>query len=272
VLLDEVLAQLDLWREQQPVTLRQLFYGLVGRGVIDKDERSYARLGELLVTARRASVVPFEAIRDDGSTFEVPYGYHGTADFLARVRAAARQYRRHRQAGQGRYVELWCEAAGMAPQLRRVADRYGVPVASSGGFDSLTAKYDAARRFAGREVPTVVLHVGDHDPSGCAIIDSAAEDITAFCDGGTVEFRRLAVTPELITELSLPTAPAKARDRRGEHMAATVQAEAIPPGVLAGIVVDGIKDVLDLGVYEQVLRFELADQAELVGLVEGVEL
>ncbi|MEE8408304.1 MAG: tyrosine-type recombinase/integrase [Myxococcota bacterium] len=76
--------------------------------------------------------------------------------------------------------EVWVEAAGMVPQATRVAHELGVPVYSSGGFDSLTTKREAAQRILERHRPTVVLHIGDYDPSGLSIFDSAAEDITAM--------------------------------------------------------------------------------------------
>ena len=53
-----------------------------------------------------------------------------------------------------------------AAQLARVASEYGVAVTASGGFDSLTSKYDLARSFADEERDIEVLHIGDHDPSG----------------------------------------------------------------------------------------------------------
>jgi hypothetical protein len=62
----------------------------------------------------------------------------------------------------------------------RVVGSYGITVYSSGGFDSLTVKYDAAKRIGEREVPTVILHVGDFDPSGLALFEAAAEDVAAF--------------------------------------------------------------------------------------------
>lgn len=273
VLLDEVLVQLDLWGDQLPVTIRQLFYGLIGRAVIDKTEPTYAKLCEVLNRARRAGMVPWESIRDDGPAVHVPWGFDDPDDFLRGVRYSARQFRRHRQDGQDAYLELWCEAAGMVPQLRHVAEPYGVAVATSGGFDSVTAKYDAACRFLDRDVPTIVLHVGDYDPSGCSIIDSAAEDITAFCDdtaAGIVQFRRLAVTPDQIRDLALPTAPPKAGDRRGEAMTDTVQAEAIPPAVLAEIVANEITSLINLEVYRQVLDIESGERAALVDLIGEV--
>lgn len=275
VLLDEVLVQLDLWGDQLPLTIRQLFYGLIARVVIDKTEANYSKLCEVLNRARRAGMVPWESIRDDGPAVHVPYGFDSPDDFLSDVRYSARLYRRHRQAGQDTYLEVWCEAAGMVPQLRRVAEPYGVAVATSGGFDSVTAKYDAARRFLARDTPTIVLHIGDHDPSGCSIIDSAAEDITAFVDDtepGIVEFRRLAVTPDQIRNLELPTAPPKAGDRRGEAMTDTVQAEAIPPAVLAEILRDEITSQIDIDVYRQVLDIESGERADLIALIGEVDL
>jgi hypothetical protein len=121
-------------------------------------------------------------------------------------------------------------------------------------------------------VPTVILHVGDLDPSGCAIIDSAAEDVRAFVadlmpyrDADRwARFSRLAVTPEQIQEFDLPTAPPKASDRRGGEMAETVQAEALPPAELAAIVEDGIIDLLDLDARDQVLAAEQEHRRSLI--------
>ena len=68
----------------------------------------------------------------------------------------------------------------MVPQLARAVGDYGVTVYSSGGFDSVTLKYEAAVRIAERDVPTVVLHVGDLDRSGLSLAQAAAEDVEAF--------------------------------------------------------------------------------------------
>jgi hypothetical protein len=68
--------------------------------------------------------------------------YGDLADFHNHVRREANGYRRDKQARQDAYVELWCEAAGMMPQLQRVAEEYSVPVFSCGGFASLSAGSD----------------------------------------------------------------------------------------------------------------------------------
>lgn len=166
---------------------------------------------------RRSGMIPFEAIRDDGVVEARPDGFAGPRSFWSAVRSAADDYRRHRQQGQPRHVEVWCEAAGMVPQLARVSRPYGVPVFSSGGFDSTTAKYSAAKRILRRDVPTVVLSVGDLDPSGTAMFDAAEEDVAAFVsdlDGTPPAFIRAAVTREQVDFHGLPEKPANPRDRR----------------------------------------------------------
>src|SRR5262245_20951426 len=68
----EVLGQvqqvLDQYRDHLPLTARQIFYRLVGAFGYDKTERAYARLCEYLVKARRAQMISFDVIRDDGTT------------------------------------------------------------------------------------------------------------------------------------------------------------------------------------------------------------
>jgi len=145
----------------------------------------------------------------------------------------------------------------MAPQLGRVASRYGITVMANGGFDSLTDKYNFANELADESRPTEVLHVGDHDPSGAYIFLALAEDVTAFAEhvGGDVTFTRLAVTLEQIKRYRLPTAPPKPTDKRA-FRGQTCQAEALPPDVLAEILRKAITDRLDQRAFDRVLRQE----------------
>ena len=137
--LDAVHGVLEDYAEQLPLTVRQMFYALVARGVIPKDERAYERLGYVLGRARRARMLPFHTLRDDGEVTVPDATFDSVAGFWDDAVQRADDYRRDRQAGQHFRLELWCEAAGMVPQLHRVAREYSVPVYSSGGFLSLTS-------------------------------------------------------------------------------------------------------------------------------------
>ena len=153
----------------------------------------------------------------------------------------------------------------MVPQLESVAKDYGVPVISSGGFDSLTTKHSLAEDIAASDRPVEVLHIGDHDPSGAHMFLALAEDIEAFVRelGGEVAFHRLAVTPAQVKRLRLPTAPAKESDKRA-FRGQTCQAEAIAPDELASIVRDAIESRTDKRALDRVLRRETRIRAALV--------
>jgi hypothetical protein len=248
-LIEEVREVLDEYGDYLPLTIRQIFYRLVGARGYEKTERAYDRLVEVLNKARRARLIDFDTIRDDGFYRTAWLGWRSLEQAQQSLIKHASSYRLDRQTGQPVRLAVWCEASGMAPQLERVCKRYSIPVYSSGGFDSLTVKHALAEEFAKVEA-VLVLHIGDHDPSGVHVFGSLDEDVSAFSSelGGFVNFGRLAVTSEQIERYGLPTAPPKGSDRRA-FVGETVQAEALPPDTLAEILEQAIMANLDMAIY-----------------------
>jgi hypothetical protein len=77
------------------------------------------RVYYILDRGRRAKIIPFEWVRDDNIvTYSSPW-YEGPEGFWDYVGAQIKRYRGDRQAGQRQRMEMWCEAAGMGPQLDR---------------------------------------------------------------------------------------------------------------------------------------------------------
>jgi hypothetical protein len=232
------------------LTIRQIFYRLVGKYSYEKTERAYEKLGEYLNRARRAGLLGWETIRDDGDIVPAIPGWESPNQFWNTVRDWAEDY--FKTPDGDHYVEIWVEAAGMTPQIQDVADPFGVRAIHSGGFSSSTARRNAALRLIeiAKKKSVLILLIGDYDPSGQSIMDSAVEDVIAFADGHRAltddfelveglsadNFERLAVTPEQAEEYDLESAPQKETDKRGEYMAETYQAEALDPDVLAEIV------------------------------------
>ncbi len=93
-------------------------------------------------------MIPFHAIHDDDPD-----------RLFATARAMGGAYRRNKLARQAFNLELHCETAGMQPQLYRVAEPYSIPVYSSGGFDSTTARFELSRRICTSGRYTIILHV-----------------------------------------------------------------------------------------------------------------
>jgi hypothetical protein len=231
-----------------PLTIRQVFYRLVGAYGYPKDENAYERLCNALNRARRARMIPFEHLRDDGASVMQARCYDSEEGFYAHVRQLAEDYEIDKLARQPYDVRVLCEAAGMMPQLATTCRPYSVSVYSCSGFDSLTAKYELAERctktYTYKGKPTVILHLGDHDPSGVSIYESMREDVLAFVakdvPGADPEevaiFERVALGPEQIARHGLTTYPPKPTDlRSGRWRGDTCQLEALPPDVLAHI-------------------------------------
>lgn len=297
--LDDVQQVLHEYRQHLPLTARQIFYRLVGQYGYDKTERAYARLCEYLVRARRAQIIDFTSIRDDGTVHNEYLRYTSPADFWRQVEENADYYTRDKLEGQPVHVELWCEAAGMVPQLERVANAYSVPVYSTGGFSSVTVTYEIADRALHRDKPTVFLHVGDYDPSGESIFDAMTRDAQAFLlnrlywrldedereelfPGGSLTYgadlpvghpnllaRRVALTEEQVDSYGLPTAPPKATDSRSVNWyGETCQLEAMPPDTLADVIRDAIAHELDYDVLDTIREAEERERRQIVQQVQ----
>lgn len=275
-LLAQVDAILTEYADHKPLTVRQIFYRLVGRYGYPKQEVAYKQLCEFMQLARRSRRIPFEDIRDDG-VVTYHHDWYADADaFRLHVREMAGSYRRDKLARQPRHIEVWCEAAGMMPQLARIASRYSIPVYSSGGFDSVTAKFDLSKRICDVGKPATILHLGDYDPSGIMIFRAVEEDVQAFVLADRrwlnvdVEFRRVALTREQVDRFRLPTAPPKQRGNshaRTWSDSETCQLEALAPDELAAILEDAIVNQIDRGILEEDRVAERRERRELTALL-----
>jgi hypothetical protein len=270
-LLEQVRRVLLEYAEYLPLTLRQIFYRLVGAHGYEKTERAYDRLGEHLNRARRARLISMDDIRDDGTTVIEPNAWDNAEQFLDSVRYQAGRIILDHSVGQITRLVVNCEAVGMAPQLGRIANPFGVKIISSGGFESTTERYNFARELADQDRPTEVLDIGDHDPSGVHKYLAFIEDVEAFVRelGGEVTFTRLAVTPEQIETYNLPTAPPKKDDKRA-FSGETCQVEALAPDVLANILREAIEGRIDHDIYQRVLRREQRERRKLLSKLKGL--
>jgi hypothetical protein len=96
--------------------------------------------------------------------------------------------------------------------------------------------------------PLVVFYLGDHDPAGVLIDQSLEREMRRHLRPDiTLIFHRLAINENQIETFDLPTKPRKAGDRRSLHIAATVEAEAMPANILRAILRANVEDLLPDG-------------------------
>lgn len=242
---ERVLAQ---YKDYWPLSVRQIFYRLVAEYEYPKSEAAYSKLTGILSRARRAQMLPWEAIRDGGLGRTVEAQYFADGDHFERsVRKWAEEMQLNRQRDQEAVIELWCEAGGMVPILEGIAEPYSCQVSTGGGYDSVTAKHNLAERVRDRAkkgLKTVILHVGDFDGSGEDMCEVLREDVlwmvavqvlSHVTNGpfeaeraagggwskdavswavGFLEVERVALTAEQVVERGVETAPPKPSDSR----------------------------------------------------------
>ena len=249
--------------EPGQITIRHLFYRLVGLGAIAKSEREYKALGRHLMKWRRAGLVSWSAFADNTRWY---YGSQLFNDMDAALQNTVTAYRRNLWASQPDYVELWCEKDAIAAILLSVADRFGVKVFPLRGFASGTAIYNAAEIFKeqierGHEV--YVYYFGDYDPSGLAI-DESAQRALSEDHGIDVHFERVAVTPAQISDLNLPTRPTKKTDRRSKNFSGeSVEIDAMPTEILHRLVEGCITGHIEAGGWAKECEIEEGERETL---------
>lgn len=258
---------IDEYREAGFVlTLRQLYYQFVARDIFANTVRNYKRLGSAINDARLAGRVDWDAIEDRTRNLTRSSTWSSPAEI---VDACAEQYRRDLWGPQPRRVEVWIEKEALAGVFERPCDEFRVPFLSCRGYVSQSEMFVAASRFAkyqraGQSV--VVLHFGDHDPSGVDMSRDIVDRLRVF--GVEVEFRRLALNFEQVEQFDPPPNPAKVTDSRfatyeAQFGSESWELDALEPRVLARLVAEAVEDVVDRGLWERELAKEGVERATL---------
>lgn len=236
------------------VTLRQLYYQLVARGLETNDDKVYKRLTSILADARREGQIPYDALEDRGRSFREGSfhndpAFWGSQHVIDRVRRwiqdiPAEAAALSRWAGQPHYVSVWVEKEALASVIEAVCSKQGVAWTACKGYPSLSLLYDYAKAVVAfysmwdveyladkinyeEPLRPVILYLGDHDPDGLTIPRSIEGSLTemwaSLSDSPDFEilktvgrpiFKRIALTREQILKHSPPPFPAKPSSSR----------------------------------------------------------
>jgi hypothetical protein len=252
-------AIIDILTEDNPQTVRQVFYALTVRGKIAKHEAEYhGTVIRLLGELREAGTIPFEWIADNTRWQRKPTTFVGLEACLDNT---SKFYRRDLWAAMPVYVEVWCEKDALAGVLMEETETYDVPLMVARGYSSLSFLHSAALAIKAKSKPAHIYHFGNLDPSGV----DAARDIEAklrrYAPDAEIHFERPAVTREQVEEWNLPTRPTKMTDSRAKKFgsATSVELDAIPARRLRGIVRERIERHVD---QQQLALLRVAEESE----------
>lgn len=250
------------------LTLRQVYYQFVARGLIPNSDRSYKNLGNVINNARLAGEMDWAHIQDRTREVSGSFGgYRHPGEFIDGI---ADRYMEALWQGQDWRPEVWVEKEALADIVSQAAWAYRVPHFACRGYVSQTAMYDAAKRFQARRRQghtPLVIHLGDHDPSGIDMTRDIQDRLNEM-SGGDVEVRRIALNMDQVREFNPPPNPAKLTDSRGssyveEYGDESWELDALEPRVLTDLIQDEIRSVLDQEAYDAALTHEAENEARI---------
>jgi hypothetical protein len=148
------------------LTLRQLFYQYVQEGLIPNAQNEYKRLGDIVGDARMAGELDWDYLIDRTRNVVSTPHWKDAADV---VQKAAEQYRTDLWEPQKVRPFVFIEKDAAIGVVESVCDENSVPYFSCRGYASVSEIWSFAQRIRyyienGEQV--VILHIGDHDPSG----------------------------------------------------------------------------------------------------------
>lgn len=234
------------------LTVRQLYYQLVARGLIENTEKSYSKVKCVVNDARLAGYMDWDAIEDR------------TREFIRRTRWDSPNEILD-QCAKAFHMDLWdnqpirpfviVEKEALAGVLEVVCHKLDVPLLAARGYPSVTV----LREFALQDlIPTldrgqkiVIFHLGDHDPSGMDMTRDLEDRLRMFCeDYGEFELERIALNMEQIRSQRPPPNPAKSTDARFKLYEARYgkkswELDALSPTYLSTLVETHVMNLVD---------------------------
>lgn len=255
------------------LTVRQLYYQLVARDIIENSQKSYKRITSIANDARLAGMLDWDAIEDRTRDFVRRQRWESGAHILE---AAASSYHIDMWFRQPRRVFCIIEKEALVGVLSPTCQSLDVPILAARGYPSCTV----LREFAIEDlVPYLdeqditVLHLGDHDPSGIDMTRDLQERISMFARSN-IELVRVALNMEQIEERKPPPNPAKSTDSRfagyvEQYGDESWELDALPPDYLVELVKGEIEQRIDSGQWEADKRIVSHTQARIREAAKG---
>lgn len=255
------------------LTLRQLYYQFVSQDLIPNSDESYDRLGKIVSDARLYGLLDWDFIQDRSRNVHGGWwGYDDPGHFLRNV---ARGYVEALWDGQDYRPEVWVEKQALEDVIRRACGPDRVPYLACKGYMSQSEMYAAAKRFEQHRdegLTPVVIHLGDHDPSG---IDMT-RDIKARLEEmswGDVDVRRIALNMDQVTRYSPPPNPAKVTDSRGADYVARFgrsswELDALQPATIVALIQDELETMIDRDRLEENREHEAENEERITTITQ----
>lgn len=250
------------------LTVRQLYYQLVARDIIENTMRSYKRTADLIAEARMIGELDWNYIEDRGRTTSFDSCWSSPAEIL---NAVALQFRIDKWVTQPTHIEVMVEKQALEGILEPVCSELQVRFSANKGYSSVSALYFMGKRLArmlNKDKDVVIFYLGDHDPSGIDMTRDVEERLRTFARSQRIQVIRLALNMEQVEEYNPPENPAKTTDSRAadyikKYGESSWELDALEPRVLADLVRDNVLQYRDVDKWDDALEREHKMKAQL---------
>ena len=254
------------------LTLRQLYYQFVARGLLQNKQSEYNRLGNIVSDGRLCGLLPWDKLVDRTRNLMGLETYKSPAEVL---KSAAASYRRDLWQEQTWRPEVWVEKEALTGVVSGICNKLRVDFFACRGYNSQSEQWRAGQRFAqyvrdGQR--PIVFHLGDHDPSGMDMTRDNRERLELFA-GTPVIVQRLGLNMNQIEELNPPENPAKLNDPRAAGYIERFgnkswELDALDPTYIRNLIDGAVSQVRDMEVWGRSLAREVADKDRLRTLAD----
>jgi len=242
------------------LTLRQLYYQFVSRDKIRNLQSEYKRLGGIISDARLAGLIDWNSIVD--RTRELEKNSHWK-DPQEIIDACADSFMLDRWANQGHRVEVWIEKDALVEVISKPCKALDVSFFSCRGYTSQSAMWQAAQRlirYLNADQVPVIIHLGDHDPSGIDMSRDIRERLELFT-GREIKVDRVALNMDQVRQYNPPPNPTKITDTRSggyiaEHGNECWELDALDPRTLIDLVMKETKKYMNADQMRQTVEQE----------------
>jgi hypothetical protein len=250
------------------LTLRQLYYQFVARDLIPNTQRDYKKLGNIINDARLAGLIDWDSIVDRTRNLQARGHWESPEEI---IQSAEQGYHIDFWARQEYRPEVWVEKDALIGVFAGVCNELDVPFFACRGYNSQSEMWAASQRFLhyidDNQTP-IILHFGDHDPSGVDMTRDIIDRLELFTEYWGVKVKRLALNWDQVEQYSPPPNPAKISDTRATAYIAEFgedswELDAMEPQVLVNLVRDAINDIVDWEIWEEDEERKKADKAQL---------
>lgn len=251
------------------LTLRQLYYQFVARDLIPNSQSSYHNLGNIINDARLAGLISWTAIIDRTRNLQALNHWNSPDEI---IKSASNSFRYDKWDNQPNYVEVWIEKDALIGVIARTCESLDVPYFSCRGYTSSSEVWSAAQRINSKDKPSIIIHLGDHDPSGIDMTRDIETRMDLFdCP---IEVDRIALNMDQVEEYKPPPNPAKNTDTRFksyimEYGKSCWELDALEPKVMDDLIKKNIIALMDIDQWEKDLILEQEERMNIKSLADN---